>query len=253
MTDERFDADWHALLAEGRFVQARAVARTVGADPDDVTAVETLALIQELAREKAWARALGRIERLQEVAAPIDVEAFAAELRTLRDASAHLDRREADEALAELDDLDDPYLRAEVATQRGTALILQNESAAAREAFERAVEHDPRHYRAITNLGNLSLEEGDVDAAIEAYEKALAIDENFANAHHNLGVALRRKGQVGRSVRSLRRAQKAMQREQTERARDSVKGIPGVKWGRWIAIGAAAILLYIILEQRGVL
>ena len=253
MSDVPFDTDWLALLAQGRFVQARTVARTVGAPTDELAAVETLAQIQELAREKAWTRALGRIERLQELAAPIDVESFASELRVLRDASAHLDRREADEALELLEDLDDPYLSAEAATQEGTARILRNESDAARAAFERAVEYDPKHYRAITNLGNLSLEAGDVDAAIEAYESALAIEEDFANAHHNLGVALRKKGHVGRSVRSLRRAQKAMQREQTERARDSVKGIPGVKWGRWIAIGAAVILLYIILEQRGVL
>lgn len=253
MSEDRFDPDWQALVAEGRFVRARVVARTVGAEPSDLAAVETLAEIQELAREKSWARALGRIERLQELAAPIDIEAFSVELRVLRDASAHLDRRDADEALALLDDLDDPYLVGEIATQRGTAFILQDDAAAARDAFERAVEHDPRHYRAITNLGNLDLEEGDVDAAIAAYERALKIDENFANAHHNLGVALRRKGQVGRSVRSLRRAQKAMQREQAERARDSVKRIPGVKWGRWIAIAAAAILLYLILEQRGVL
>lgn len=253
MSPEEFDRDWNALVAAGRFVQARAVARTIGADAMDTAAVEILAEIQELAREKSWARALRRIDRLQELAAPVDIEALAAELHVLRDASAELDRRNADEAIEALNTLDDPYLVGEEATQRGTARILQDDVEGAREAFERAVEHDPRHHRAITNLGNLALEAGDVDAAIAAYERALTIDDDFANAHHNLGVALRKKGHVARSVRSLRRAQRAMQREQTERARGAAKGAAGGKWMRWIWFAAAGILLYLVLSQSGVI
>lgn len=252
-TDAAWSEDWLALVQKGRFTQARTVLRTLRSDPTDLAAVETLAEIQDLAREKDWERALGRIERLEELDPPLDVEALSGELRVLRDASMQLDRRESDAALELLTELEDPYLDAEAATQRGTAHILRNDTEAARAAFEHALQADPRHFRALTNLGNLELEAGDVDAAIEAYEAALRINDEFANAHHNLGVALRRKGHVARSVRSLRRAQKALQAREADRAKSAAKGIGGARFFRWLLIGGLAVALYFILQQRGIL
>lgn len=252
---EGWNSDWLGHVEEGRFTQARTVLRTVPGDAQDLAAVELLAEIQELAREKSWARALGRIERLSELEPPLDVAALERELRSLREGSQMLDRREPEAALAELEPLEELYLKAELATQRGTAQVLLNESTEAREQFERALAIDPRHYRAMTNLGNLELEDGDVDAAIEAYEGALRINDDFANAHHNLGVALRRKGKVARSVRSLRRAQKAMQQQEADRAKaTAAKGFGGgFRWLRWLLIGGVALALYLMLQQRGIL
>jgi tetratricopeptide (TPR) repeat protein len=69
-----------------------------------------------------------------------------------------------------------------------------------------ACEADPRSAAAITTLGNLLLEDGDVDEAIVHYEYALLIDDGYAPAYHNLGVALHRKGRRGEAVRMLRKA-----------------------------------------------
>jgi tetratricopeptide (TPR) repeat protein len=69
-----------------------------------------------------------------------------------------------------------------------------------------ALEADPRSPAAITTLGNLLLEDGDIDEAIEHYESALLADDGYAPAYHNLGVALHRKGRRGEAVRMLRKA-----------------------------------------------
>ncbi len=69
-----------------------------------------------------------------------------------------------------------------------------------------AFEADPRSPAAMTTVGNLFLEDGDVDEAIVHYEYALLIDDGYAPAYHNLGVALHRKGRRGEAVRMLRKA-----------------------------------------------
>jgi tetratricopeptide (TPR) repeat protein len=69
-----------------------------------------------------------------------------------------------------------------------------------------ALEADPRSPAAITTVGNLLLEDGDVDEAIVHYEYALLVDDGYAAAYHNLGVALHRKGRRGEAVRMLRKA-----------------------------------------------
>ena len=99
-----------------------------------------------------------------------------------------------------------PLLLGEAETLRGTALIYKNDTTGAKAAFENALGYDSKHYRAITNLGNVALENNLLEEAILQYEKALKINEHFANAHHNLAVAYKRKGEVGKSVHALKRA-----------------------------------------------
>ncbi len=69
-----------------------------------------------------------------------------------------------------------------------------------------ALEADPRAAAAIVTVGNLLLEDGDVDDAVEHYEYALLIDPDYAPAYHNLGVARHRQGRKGEAVRMLRKA-----------------------------------------------
>jgi tetratricopeptide (TPR) repeat protein len=69
-----------------------------------------------------------------------------------------------------------------------------------------ALEADPRCAAAITTIGNLLLESGDVDEAIVHYEHAILMDESYATAYHNLGVAFHRSGRRGEAVRMLRKA-----------------------------------------------
>ena len=86
------------------------------------------------------------------------------------------------------------------------------------------------------------------------YERALALNDTFGNAHHNLGVAYRRKGQVGKSVRALRKAQGASQKQIREEARESLRsGVGGglAKYGRWLVYFVVAAALFLLLRSRG--
>lgn len=262
------DADprgWRRTLASGRFEVAareRLLAVGEGADADDAeeaAAVRALVDLQGLLRDKSWKRARRRLDDLEARPPLIDWPSLEEEVGTLARAGSALDRREVDEALQALDgvagtDATPRILEAEHATLLGTAMILDGRGGEAEGCFERALERDPKHHRAMVNLGNVALEDGRVDMAIELYERALQLDENFPNAHHNLGVAYRRKGQIGKSVRSLRRAQTADRTRERADARESLQGaskrLRG-RWARWLAWGAAAALVVWLLMTRG--
>ncbi len=69
-----------------------------------------------------------------------------------------------------------------------------------------ALEADPRCAAAITTIGNMLLEDGDMDEAVAHYEYAILVDDGYAPAYHNLGVAFHRSGRRGEAVRMLRKA-----------------------------------------------
>jgi tetratricopeptide (TPR) repeat protein len=60
----------------------------------------------------------------------------------------------------------------------------------AREAYQRALALDPRHYGANLNLGRLLHESGDLQAAERHYRLALTVEPDDAGALFNLGVVL---------------------------------------------------------------
>jgi len=98
---------------------------------------------------------------------------------------------------------------AEVALVRNKRAIV----AIQRRDLERAVdelicalEADPRSAAAITTIGNMLLESGDVDEAVAHYEYAILVDDSYPTAYHNLGVAFHRTGRRGEAVRMLRKA-----------------------------------------------
>ncbi len=248
---------WREALAEGRFRAAHRAATLSGEAPPDVrAALAGLADVEALLKDKAWNRALKRFGQIEERPAAVPWSELEAELTSLKRSGEALDRRRPDEALAELEHVRTGLFLAEAETQRGTALIYDDRLQDAAAAFERAIERDPTHYRALTNLGNVALEDGRVDDAIEAYEQALKLNDDFANAHHNLAVAYRRKGQLNKSVRSLRRAQRLMQRRDTEDARDRLGSFAkgrSARTLRWALYAALAIVAYLVLHSRGML
>jgi len=222
----------------------------------DRIAIRALADAQGLLREKSWTRAERVVSEVEARPEWIDWSTVENDLSTLAAAGAALDRRDVDEALealAAFEGREDGPFEAERLTQLGTARILDSDSGAARACFERALELDARHPRAMVNLGNVALEDGRIDDAIEQYQAALRIDDTFANAHHNLGVAYRRKGQVGKSVQALRRAQRAERSHDTRTAREEVRGVGQRlkgRTGRWLLWGAvAAVVIWILLER----
>jgi len=249
--------DWRTLTALGRFGLALQALR-IGqeADADTVEALGALADVESAVRSKGLARARKRFDRIE--TRPAELIAWddaAADLDVLAIAVPAVDRRELDEARAALAALRTDLFAAERDALLGTIAVLEGDTAAGLVAFEAALARDPSHVRAWTNRGNLRLEAGDVDGAIADYEQALRLDEGFANAHHNLGVAYRRKGQVAKSVASLRRAQKHASRRDAEEARATVAGAGrsagGGRWRRWIVIALVAAGVLWWLQQRG--
>jgi len=97
--------------------------------------------------------------------------------------------------------------RAFLSNKRGVARMGLLRPDAARSDFEAALTAVATFAPALTNLGNLALEAGDIDGAIALYEAALRSDPEYAVACLNLGVAYKRSGRIEEGVRSLRRAQ----------------------------------------------
>ncbi len=96
--------------------------------------------------------------------------------------------------------------RAFLYNKRGVARVALKHTDGARQDFDDAIACVSGHAPALTNLGNLLLEEGRIDDAIARYEAAIVSDPNYALAHLNLGTAYKRAGRLKDAVRSLRRA-----------------------------------------------
>ncbi len=223
-------------------------------DPDMLTLLRRVDEVLERLREKRYPQAVKLASALGPVSG-FEPGPFRQGVAVLEKSGAHLGRGEAEAALALLGQPVTPLLAAEHETQRGTAYVFLGETGRAETAFKHAAELDPKHYRALTNLGNLLLEEGRTDEAIALYERAIRLNESFPNAHHNLGVAYRRKGQVSKSVASIRRAQKVSRRRDSEEARVVVKSFAGTqaaKYRKWLLYAAVAVGLYLLLRAQGV-
>ncbi len=123
-----------------------------------------------------------------------------------------LDRREFGDAEAELTALlartAKAAERAFLLNKRGVARIGLERRELARGDFAAALDAVAKYAPALTNLGNLLLEDGDLDGAIARYEAAIASDREYAIAYLNLGVALKKAGRLAEAVRALRQAQR---------------------------------------------
>ncbi len=220
-----------------------------------ITLLRRLDDVLERLREKRYPQATKLAATLEPVGT-FEPAALQHGVAILERSGRELSQGKAAEALALLEQPAPPLLAAEHETQRGTAYVFLAETETAESAFKRAAELDPKHYRALTNLGNLLLEEGRTDEAIALYERAIRLNEDFPNAHHNLGVAYRRKGQVNKSVAAIRHAQKVSRRRDSEEARvvvRSIAGTQGRKYFKWALYGAAALALYFLLKSQGVI
>lgn len=148
--------------------------------------------------------------------------------------------------------------RAEAENQLGVLAALGGESDRARAHFEAALVTDPRHYRAITNLGNLDLEAGEVMVAEKRYREALSINADYATAHNNLAAALRRQGKRSESVAALKRAQRLAMKAYSKppfSADGSGPAIPNLSslWAnprvRTVLVVVVVVAVYLILRR----
>lgn len=223
------------------------------ADGETMALLDGLGELQASLRAKQYDRAGRQAERL-EPELRSTLPGLRDQTALLGESGGKLERGEAEETLVLLEGVTLSLLRAEADTQRGTAQVYLGDAETAERTFRAATEKDPKHYRALTNLGNVLLEAGRTDEAIELYERAIRLNEGFSNAHHNLGVAYRRKGQVSRSVASIRKAQRVSRRGDKDEARGSIKALTGSLQGRggrylrWLVYGVVATGLYLLFR-----
>jgi tetratricopeptide (TPR) repeat protein len=76
----------------------------------------------------------------------------------------------------------------------GLQEIQKRDLAAARNAFQVALQHNEDFPEAHTNLGGVLLELGDVDSAIGHFYAAIDLRPDDARAYFNLSLALKKKG-----------------------------------------------------------
>lgn len=258
------ERSWQDWLEHGNASAALSAYLQTGGNSLEVEdALRVLVDMQRALRAKLWDKATSELHTPKEdvpnkdtltMTAIVDWQALKAGIEQLASSHDALERRDAEAALEALNGLNLPLLAAEVDTQKGTAYIFKGELEDAQAAFETALERDPKHYRARTNLGNVALERGNIDQAIEHYQLALRINENFSNALHNLGVAYRRNGEIGKSVQAIRKAQRAMQQEDMSNARQTMKQtVRGGKYTKWFWYIVIGVVVYFILRSRGMI
>jgi tetratricopeptide (TPR) repeat protein len=72
--------------------------------------------------------------------------------------------------------------------------------------WTRTIEKNPRAWMALTNLGILRSDEGDLEGAIALHRRALAAGGSYAEPHNNLAFALEAQGALEESLEHYRRA-----------------------------------------------
>ena len=73
--------------------------------------------------------------------------------------------------------------------EQGLAYIKEKRYEDAAQAFNQAIENDPKNPIGYTNFGNLLIGIHESEKAIAFFEKALDLDENYGAAQYGLGNA----------------------------------------------------------------
>lgn len=260
--------DWKPFARNGEWRRAQAAATLSFAPPSLIAALTSLSAFQEDVRARRYPAARRALEAyavgLQDTQAETQGEAALlrtlAEPEMLRRALGALDQGAAERDPAGLQAClapaeAHPLTRAEALNALGVLHALRTEAGAARGRFEEALAHDPGHYRARMNLGNLALEAGDPQQAEAEYREVLKLAPDYDGAHHNLGVALRRQGKVYESVGSIRKAQRLgvrrSQQEGREELREQFKNSPKLRLVRVAVIAVVVVIAALLLFSRG--
>ena len=123
-----------------------------------------------------------------------------------------------DECAAALALAGDDAARADALNKRGVALVGLDRRDEALSAFCEALECSEKHAPALVNVGNLLLEDGNLEDAVDYYQAAMRADPAYPLAYRNLSVASKRLGRPGEAVRYLRVADRLEARRRPGRA-----------------------------------
>ncbi len=193
--------DLDALIRRGRYDEARK--RLWAGETGNADALAVLLELRDWLRLKEYEKARRVLQQDGDLIA---------EYLDIAHAQAALEALEKEDEAALSGFLEDPHLGAEAWTALGVLRIRQGDRAGAQQAFAAALQLDPGHYRAKTNLANLALEAGQTDEAIRLYQEVLKQNPEYALAHHNLGAAYRKKGQIDKAVHHIKQAQRLQMR-----------------------------------------
>lgn len=116
---------------------------------------------------------------------------------------------ELEKAGAPFDEIVEAYQRAVELDPRsvgalvnlGTVHFHRRDWAEAERCYQRALEVEPGYALAHFNLGNLYDERGEAERAEARYEKALALSPSYADAHYNLALLCQGAGLLMKAVR----------------------------------------------------
>lgn len=266
--------DWANYLAAGEYRRALAAARLAPQPLPTalLSGLESLNDVQEHIRAHKYPQARRSLSRLttdlseseldqadQLALTPlrrsVDIPALDAALSSLEAAETarHVEPEDLTAALSPA--LAHPFTHAEALNAVGVLHAIHEEHAAARQLFEQASQADAGHYRAISNIGNLELQLGNLKEAEAAQRRAIALNPDFAGAHHNLGVALRKQGRVNDSVKAIRKGQRLSVRRMRE---DAPRGLGSAAPSNWlnpttlrvIGLIVAVVVFYLFLKGR---
>lgn len=244
---------WSELAQNGEWKRALVIAE--GSGQHHIAGIlSSAAALQQDIRDGHWAAAIRALHafhsRLSEPNPAIDLAEtrllesllpkteLEQALKTLESAGRF---REKDTLQNHLASLTHPLVQAERLNVLGIFQALTGQQEAARALFEQALQADPQHHRALINLGNLYLEANQFTEAEQSYRQALTLAPEAESAHHNLGVALRKQGKLGESVRSIRRAsqlgRKQARHETGEEFREKIRTRPALRLSIWLVSG----------------
>ncbi|WP_295818348.1 tetratricopeptide repeat protein [uncultured Deinococcus sp.] len=252
------------LIRAGEWRRALATARVGRADAELEDALSAVVGILEAVRARRAPAARRALRDLREALAGgtapeftvlrrhLDLDAIEAALTAVSTRAADLpEQADLEASLAPA--LAVALTRAEALNTLGVRAAALGDTDRARDLFEEALASDPGHYRAMTNLGNLSLEAGDAVAAEARYREAIRLNAEFDGAHHNLGVALRRQGRVGEAVGAIRRGQRLGMRRSKDDTEAEMKeqfaATPVLRWGRMALLVAIVVLVVLALRS----
>ncbi|CAM3193795.1 tetratricopeptide repeat protein [Deinococcus deserti] len=254
-------------MRAGEWERAAQVARAQQMDVDVQDALELLTGFQEQVRARRYSKARSTLDgyraalgRAPADAPERDVVRLAAPPEQLEAALDGLDglQKETDPAAlaSGLEPaLSHPLTRAEALNMQGILSALMGDAIQGRLRLEEALQADPKHYRALTNLGNLDLEAGDVVSAERRYREVIALNPDYDGGHHNLGVALRRQGKVSESVAAIRRGQRLSVKRSQEDTRADIKEqyarSPVLRNMRWIILVVLVLAVVLLMRSAG--